>query len=347
MPQPLPTLAVVCLPAGLAAGLAAGVGVAGASVRSGGGTAAGRLGPGVAHRLDLGALGSLTSYRFTSTASNGGYRLALTGTVHGPEDWEVEATMPVRETTYDVGGRGYAVVLGRVVPVTFRSPDGLSHLDGERTAAEGLIGYTHVAGIRITTKGACHVAGDAGTTYAVATPAASSGLLLETATACVADRSGALLSYTAGVPSGSDAAAYHLKGAVTTFRVEAIGGVGTIRAPKATPLPAVPTGTQPVAPAPGLPAGFPSAVPPPPGSVVSSARIGPAKWYVELHEASRSALSGYVRTLEAKGFAVERSSATAGGDVEELARGRLTVLAEQLSLPGAGVTLSVTVGDGS
>ena len=82
------------------------------------------------------------------------------------------------------------MALGRVLPVRFKTPEGLTHLDGEPTAAEGLIGYTHVRGIRVTTKGPCRVAGKSGTTYYSATPLAAAPLLLETVTACVAKGSG-------------------------------------------------------------------------------------------------------------------------------------------------------------
>lgn len=233
MRRPPSPLALFGLALGAAAGAAAGAGAAQAATP--GQVAA------PARVLRLGALASLTNYRFTATASNGGARFALDGTVHGPQDWETQVTSPVKVTTYDVHGHGYAVALGRVEPVTFRTADGLTHLDGERTAAEGLVGFTHITGIRITTHGSCSVAGTAGTTYVLATPRSAAGLLLETVVACVANRSGALLSSTAGVPSGSAAAPLHLRGAVTTFRVDAIGGVPPILPPKVHPVPTVPT----------------------------------------------------------------------------------------------------------
>lgn len=126
---------------------------------------------------------------------------------------------------------GYAFVLGHVTPVTFKTPEGYSHLDGEYSAAQSLVGYTHVAGISITAGGACSVAGVSGVTYQVKPPSAGASIIVETATACVGQSTGALLSYTAGVPSGSGASAIHLAGASITFTVDAIGSVGPISAP--------------------------------------------------------------------------------------------------------------------
>lgn len=291
----------------------------------------------------LGRLASLESYRFTSSASNGGATFEIAGMVHGPRDWETDAITPVEERTYDVGGRGYALVLGRIVPVHFKTPEGLSHLDGERTAAEGLIGYTHVRGIRITTKGSCRVAGASGTTYHLATPRDAAGLLLETVTACVSKGSGELLSYSAGVPSGSLATAMHVRGATSTFTVTAIGGVRAIAVPKARPTTKVPSTPVRAGGPKGLPTGFPATVPAPPGTVLSSIRIGPSKWYLELTEKSSKALDDYVGELEAKGFSLASSSSTAAGDVDDLEHGPVQVVVEQVSLPGEGVTLTVIV----
>ncbi len=50
-------------------------------------------------------------------------------------------------------GRGYAVTLGQVIQVSFATPEGLTHLDGEYSSAQSLVGYTHVTGETITTAG--------------------------------------------------------------------------------------------------------------------------------------------------------------------------------------------------
>jgi len=292
--------------------------------------------------LTLTRLGSLTNYSFTSTAGNGGYTFTVTGEVHSPADWETHSTSPA-VTNYDVDGRGYSVAIGQVLPTTFKTSDGLTHLNGETTYAQALMGYTHVTGIRITTAGPCSVAGVQGTTYQVKSPGADAALLVETATACVADGSGALLSYSSGVPGGSAASAVHLKGASTSFTVNAVGGIGPIAAPGAPPTTTVPTVPPGTGAASGLPAGFPAQVPAPPGKVLSGTALSSTKWYVELSETDPSAEAGYVTELQGKGFSVVNASNTAGGDITTLADGSLQVLVEQMSLPGQGVVMAVTV----
>ena len=292
--------------------------------------------------LSLSRLGSLTNYSFTAAAGNGGYTFTVTGEVHDSTDWETHSTSPA-VTTYDVDGHGYTVALGQVASATFKTPDGLTHLNGEKTYAQALIGYTHVAGIRITTGGACNVAGVAGTTYQVKSPSADASLLVETATACVANGTGALLSYSSGVPGGSAASAAHITGATTSFTVNAVGGIGPIAAPDASPPTAVVTPAPGMGGATGLPAGFPAQVPGPPGKVLSSAALSSSKWYVELTETDATALTGYIEALQGVGFSVVSTSNSAAGDIATLSDGSYQVLAEQMSLPGQGVVMSVTV----
>ena len=148
----------------------------------------------------LARLASLTNYRFTDTSTNDGFKFEISGPVHGPQDWQTNATEPLKVSTYDVNGRGYSLALGHVNPVTFKTPEGLTHLDGEYTAARGLVGYTNVTGMRISNAGSCKVAGVAGTRYFLKTPRVDSRLLVETASACIAKRSGALLAYDVGSP---------------------------------------------------------------------------------------------------------------------------------------------------
>jgi len=293
--------------------------------------------------LTLARLGSLTNYSFSTSTGNGGYSLTLTGEVHDSTDWETHSTSPA-VTTYDVDGRGYTVALGQVASVTFKTPDGLTHLNGERTYAQALIGYTHVAGIRITTGGACNVAGVAGTTYQVKSPSADASLLVETATACVADGSGALLSYSSGVPGGSAANAAHITGATTSFTVDAVGGIGPIAAPTASSSASTTTTAPPaVGGTSSLPAGFPAQVPVPPGKVFSSAALSPTKWYVQLTETDTTAEPQYVTALQGHGFTVASTSNTAAGSITTLSDASYQVLVEQMSLPGQGVMLAVTV----
>lgn len=188
----------------------------------------------------LARLAGLQNYSFTTSSSNNGYTFRIQGSVHGPRDWEITSTAPLKESTYDVNGHGYALALGQVIHEAFKTPEGYTHLDGERSAAQGLIGYTHVRGIRIRAKGSCKVAGTAGTVYRLETPTASAHLLLETVSACIAKQSGALLSYTAGIPSGSvlKSTLKGIRGASNSFRVDGIGKVGVIRPPRPHASPA-------------------------------------------------------------------------------------------------------------
>ena len=293
--------------------------------------------------LTLSRLSSLRNYTFTSTSGNAGYTFTITGEVHSPTDWETQSTAPVAETHYDVGGRGYAVTLGQVISVSLATPEGLTHLDGEYSAAESLVGYTHVSGETITTRGACRVAGESGTVYHLQSPSNAASLLVETATGCVAQGSGALLSYTAGVPSGSAAQANNLAGASLTFTVNSIGGVGAISAPKAPAATATATPPPATSGSPQLPPGFPSQLPAPPGKVLSSAQLSSTKWYVQLTETSQDAVSQYEAELKGQGFAVSSSTSSSGLELVTLTKGQFQVLLEQTSFPGEGVVLAVTV----
>ena len=292
--------------------------------------------------LSLSRLSSLTNYTFVSSAGGASESLRVTGKVHTATDWESHTQTP-SVTTYDVGGHGYAVVGGPRVNVTFQTPDGVNHLDGEHVYAAELMGYTHVTGIRISTAGACSVAGTAGTVYDVKSPSASASLLVETATACVADGSGALLSYSGGVQGGAAASAAHLTGMAMSFRVTSIGGVGRIAAPAATSTaspPAVPSSAM--APS-GLPASLPSGIPAPPGKILTSSQISPSKWYLQVSEKNASAISQYVAALRAKGFGVTSTTQAAGSEIDLLSRGSVQIELVQVSFPGQGVILQVTV----
>ncbi len=118
-------------------------------------------------------------------------------------------------------------------------------LAGCGATAGSLVGCTHVIGERITTSGSCRVAGESGTVFHLESPRGAASLPVQTATGCAAQRSGALLSYTAGVPSGSAARAHHIAGASLRFTLDSIGGVGVITALRA--LAATPAATPPPA----------------------------------------------------------------------------------------------------
>ncbi len=176
-------------------------------------------------------LAGLQNYTFTSVNAYGSVSMTWTGRVHSPTDWVVTTSAPA-VTTFDVDGHGSAVAIGRVENVTFQSPEGINHLFGEASFAEQLVGYTHVAGIRITRGPSCRVAGASGVTFDVQAPNAS--IVNEAAQACVDRSDGALLSYRAGVGGGSAADATGLSGHGMTFTVTSIGSVGPIAAPKSS-----------------------------------------------------------------------------------------------------------------
>ncbi len=290
----------------------------------------------------LASLASLGDYTFQVVTRSGRYSFEVSGAVHSATDWVVSSKAPA-VTTYDVGGQGWARALGRVSRVHLRTRQGWSHLDGERTYAEGMVGLTHVSGMRLVRAGTCTGAGRAGTSYRFELPGADRGLFDLLASACVADRGGALLFYSQGVAGGKLAGAVHLSGDSYTFRVTSIGHVPAVTVPRpattTTVLPALP---KPVG---KLPPGFPRALPAPPGQVVSSARMAAGKWYVLLSEGGDgSALARYAAALQRDGFSVTSRTTAAGIELESLASKAYDVQLELLALPGEGDQMSVVVG---
>ena len=293
--------------------------------------------------LNLAKLESLQDYTFTSKNLAGTVSMTWTGKVHSPTDWEVQTDAPA-VTTYDVDGQGTSVAIGQVEPVHLQTSQGVNHLFGEPAFAEQLFGYTHVSGITITQGAPCTVAGASGVTFHVQAPNAS--IVNESAQACVETSSGALLSYQGGVTGGSAANATGVSGHGMSFTVTSIGGVGPISAPAASASSTVPVPKVPTAPstAGGVPTGFPSQVPAPPGSYVVSQQLSPNKWMIQADETSASALDDYVKTLESAGFTETTSSNNAASTLAYLSKGSIQVVLEQLSIPGQGPVLQVTVG---
>jgi len=137
----------------------------------------------------------------------------------------------------DVDGQGYSTVRGSstVQHVSFRTPEGRTHLSGEYTWAQAFIGFTHVSGVRIVAAGSCSVAGARGTTYDFKTPSSDNGIFSIADQACVEKSSGALLSFDEGVTGGSAASATGLSGKAESFTVTSIGGVGPMGTPSGSP----------------------------------------------------------------------------------------------------------------
>jgi hypothetical protein len=293
--------------------------------------------------LNQAKLGGLQNYTFTSSNVAGSVKMTWTGKVHSPTDWVVQTNAPA-VTIYDVNGQGTSVAIGQVESTHFQTPQGVNHLFGEPAVAASLFDYTHVADISITKGAPCTVAGASGVTYHVQAPNAS--IVDEMAQACVDSSTGALLSYSAGVTGGSAANAAGVSGHGITFTVTSIGGVGQISAPAASSSTTIAVPNAPTAPpaSGGLPTGFPSQVPAPPGTITADAQISATKWTLQVSETSASAITDYEKTLEARGFSLTSQTSTAAGDFADLADGSIQIVLEQLSLPGQGVILSVTVG---
>lgn len=179
-------------------------------------------------------LSSLDNYTFTTAFPDG---LSSSGEVESPTDWKTTGLENGRalETTYDVGGHGYAVVNGLpgVQTKSYLTPEGIDSLEGEAYFAKTLLLDAREAGVRVVAAGSCLVAGHAGTTYELRSAANAASVLAEAERACVARSTGALLSFGTAVAGGSAAAAAGVVGAGGSFTVTSIGGVGPIIAPSA------------------------------------------------------------------------------------------------------------------
>ncbi len=276
--------------------------------------------------LNQAKLGGLQNYTFTSANDAGSLSMTWTGKVHSPTDWEVQTNEPA-VTIYDVNGQGTSVAVGQVEPTQFKTPQGNNHLFGEPAVAASLFAYTHVAGIKITKGAPCTVAGASGVTFHVQSPNAS--IVNEVATACVDSSTGALLSYSTGVTGGSAADATGLSGHGITFTVTSIGGVPQVSAPSASPT--------------GVPIGFPSQVPAPPGSYTLSEQLSSTKWFIQENVTSASALAAYVAALKSAGFTETSSTSVGGITAADLSKGSFKVVADLMPPSGGSQVLEVTV----
>ncbi len=331
----------VCV-VGAACGGGSGTSSAGSSSATTSATSGSQASSATVDGLNQAKLGGLQNYTFTSANDAGSVSMTWTGKVHSPTDWEVQTNEPA-VTIYDVNGQGTSVAVGQVEPTQFKTPQGNNHLFGEPAVAASLFGYTHVAGIKITKGAPCTVAGASGVTFHVQSPNAS--IVNEVATACVDSSTGALLSYSTGVTGGSAANATGLSGHGITFTVTSIGGVPQISAPSASASSTIPTPSVPASPSStGVPAGFPSQVPAPPGSYTIAQQLSSNKWLIQADETSASAADDYAKTLKSAGFTETSSTNSAAGIELVFGMGAINVLVQQMSLPGQGPVLEVTVG---
>ena len=174
---------------------------------------------GTSSRLDLSKLGSLSDYTFTFR-DNG---LVITGAVHSPTDWRTDQPLVVLH----IAGFTY----GKLGPYWYKNKDNPASYEESAYPAtvSGFEGFLSIAGARLTKGPPCRQAGLAGHTWTIKTPKAASGILSETASACVADKSGALLEASFGAKGSAVPGA--LKGIGYSFTVDSIGTVARIAVP--------------------------------------------------------------------------------------------------------------------
>ncbi len=144
--------------------------------------------------LALAKLGVLTNY--TSTITDNG-QFTETFRVHSPSDWEVFEGKPT-PLSVNVGGFTYLdvpSVSGTTLTYSWqRSATTQSYAQSPYpNYAAGFAALTHVAGAKLVRAGACIQAGIAGHLWHFA--AAAPGAVYPHVSACIADQSGALLTY--------------------------------------------------------------------------------------------------------------------------------------------------------
>jgi len=144
--------------------------------------------------LDLAKLGVLTNYSATTT-DNG--QFIQTYRVYSPSDWEVFEGKPT-PLSVNVSGFTYLDVpdvTGTAVTYTWqRSGSAQPYAQSPYPSyAAGFAALTHVTGAKLVRAGACSQAGIAGHLWHFA--AAAPGAVYPHVSACIADQSGALLTY--------------------------------------------------------------------------------------------------------------------------------------------------------
>lgn len=144
--------------------------------------------------LDLAKLGVLTNYSATMT-DNG--QLTETYRVHSPTDWEVFVGKPT-PLSVNLGGSTYAdvpTVSGASVTYSWQATGSAQPYAQSPypSYASGFAALTHVTGSELVEGGTCSQAGIAGRLWHFA--AAAPGAVFPHVSACIADQTGALLTY--------------------------------------------------------------------------------------------------------------------------------------------------------
>jgi len=188
--------------------------------------------------LKLSSLSSLQNYTFQSTMekhSPSGYSLEqVSGRVHSPTNWQAAysglkvPSTPINSTYYDVSGTGYVDTDGSVSSVSFNTPEGADHLRGEAYFAKKLLYDIQDRGLKLTSARGCYIAGISGNYYNLGNPVGSSSI--QQGDVCIANGSGALLSYFLRWPLGPSATASS-DVEVSSFTVSGANDVSAISAP--------------------------------------------------------------------------------------------------------------------
>ncbi len=163
-------------------------------------------------------LGSLTNYSYTNEING---IVAFQGEVHSPTDWEI--TSPA--TILYVGTSSYTK-LGNTWYPAKANADAYAQASYEGTV-ETFLGMSKVYGASIQKAGSCSQAGQSGHIYVFQSHSGTAIHAL--ASACIADSSGVLLSYSLGVSSPDLSGGGH--SIADSFAINSIGNISEITPP--------------------------------------------------------------------------------------------------------------------
>lgn len=151
--------------------------------------------------------------------------VSISARVHSPTDWEMALG---RLPTFHIGGYSYGKGVNAQGSVVWYkstdSPQAYQHSPYPGAAAQ-FAGFANVGGATIVRSAPCSVAGIAGHIWTIGSPARST--LSEGESACVADRSGALLSLT----TSARGSAFPKRGLSYSFRMTSVGAIAVIPVP--------------------------------------------------------------------------------------------------------------------
>lgn len=175
--------------------------------------------PLVQRTLSIGRLSSLSNYRARMTSGRGQYRMTINTQVHSPSNWASESGSTVRH----IGAMTY-VRLGNHWLAHPAQPNAYAQQNLPSFARQ-FYAMTRLGGMLVHRGGPCRQAGLAGHTWTIRpSPGSTFG---ETLSACVADRSGALLRLVIAAKGTPMPGRY----ASETYLITAVGNVAPLRVP--------------------------------------------------------------------------------------------------------------------